>query len=238
MNDKTTKPNEEEESKENAPAPTGGPEAEQLQQGLEKLQQEVDKLGQELENARKEKDEVFSRLQRVYADYANFQKRVPKNIADTVAYEKERFIRSFLPVLDNFDRTLREARSAQNLEAVIQGVEIIRDQMLTILKSYGVEPIESVNEKFDPARHEAMVRRSEPQKEDNVVLEEFQKGYILNGRVIRPSRVAINKVQAPAQTVPAQAPDPQQQTPPSEGPAAESGTEATGAASEGERSTE
>src|SRR5512146_3344898 len=104
----------------------------------------------------KDKDELVDRLQRVYADYANFQKRVPKNIADTVAYEQERFIRSFLPVLDNLDRTLREARAAQNVEAVIRGVEIICDQMLTILKSHGVEPIESLHEKFDPARHEAM----------------------------------------------------------------------------------
>jgi molecular chaperone GrpE len=137
---------------------------------------------------------LVDRLQRVYADYANFQKRVPKNIAETVAYEKERFIRSFLPILDNFDRTLREARSAQNIEAVIRGVEIIRDQMLTILKSHGVEPIDALNEKFDPARHEAMLRRSEPDKEDDIVLEEFQKGYALNGKVLRPSRVAINKI--------------------------------------------
>lgn len=180
MDKQTTKPTEEEQPKENESAATSEAQAEQLRQ--------------DLENARKEKEEVFSRLQRVYADYANFQKRAPKNIADTVAYEKERFIGSFLPILDNFDRTLREARAAQNVEAVVQGVEIIRDQMLTILKSHGVEPIDSLHEKFDPARHEAMIRRSEPDKEDDVVLEEFQKGYALNGRVIRPSRVAINKV--------------------------------------------
>jgi len=192
MSERTTKPKEEEKPKENAPA-------EARDEGPEKLPQELERLDQELEKARKEKDEVSDRLQRVYADYANFQKRVPKNIADTVAYEKERFIRTFLPILDNFDRTLREVRSAQNLDAVIRGVEIIRDQMLAILKSHGVEPIESMSEKFDPERHEAMLRRSEPDKENDIVLEEFQKGYALNGRVLRPSRVAINKIQPPAQ---------------------------------------
>jgi molecular chaperone GrpE len=183
MDEKTTKPNEEQErsQSESAAAPTG----------------ELEKLRQDLESVRKAKDEVSDRLQRVYADYANFQKRAPKNIADSVAYEKERFIRSFLPVLDNFDRTLREARTAQNAEAVIKGVQIIHDQMLAILKSHGVEPMETVNEKFDPERHEAMLRRSEPDQENDVVLEEFQKGYTLSGRVLRPSRVAINKVQAP-----------------------------------------
>jgi molecular chaperone GrpE len=214
MNEKTTKPNEEEEQRENESA--------------EACDKEGEKLRQELESVRKEKDEVFSRLQRVYADYANFQKRAPKNIADTVAYEKERFIRSFLPVLDNFDRTLREARSAQNLDALIKGVEIIRDQMLMILKSHGVEPIESLNEKFDPERHEAMLRRSEPDKENDIVLEEFQKGYTLNGRILRPSRVAINKVPAGENR-----PEPQTKE-----EASNQGTEATEASSEQDSSTE
>jgi len=221
MSEKENKPQEQDEQKENESAPT--------------LDKEMEKLRQDLEELRKEKDEVFSRLQRVYADYANFQKRVPKNIADTVAYEKERFIRSFLPILDNFDRTLREARAAQNVEAVIKGVEIIRDQMLAILKSYGVEPIESLQEKFDPQRHEAMLRRSEPDKENDVVLEEFQKGYTLNGRVIRPSRVAINRVQELA-PVPATEPGPQAQPP--EEPASEQGTEVAEATSEGDRDPE
>jgi molecular chaperone GrpE len=208
MDDKTTKSKEEKEPKETEAAETSN--------------DEMAKLRQDLESLRKEKDEVFDRLQRVYADYANFQKRAPKNIADSVAYEKERFIRSFLPVLDNFDRTLREARTAQNVEAVIKGVQIIRDQMLAILKAHGVEPIETVNEKFDPERHEALLRRSEPDKEDDIVLEEFQKGYTLSGRVIRPSRVAINKVQA------------QPQVPPAEEQASPQGTEAPEAAPERE----
>jgi molecular chaperone GrpE len=216
MDEKRRKTNEEEE-----PKPSESAQA---------LDKEMEKLQQDFEALRKEKDELVDRLQRVYADYANFQKRVPKNIAETVAYEKERFIRSFLPILDNFDRTLREARAAQNVEAVIRGIEIIRDQMLTILKSHGVEPIGALNEKFDPARHEAMLRRSEADKEDEIVLEEFQKGYALNGKVLRPSRVAVNKIQAPA----AQAPKAQsrQPTPQTEEQAPEEGTEAAEAASE------
>jgi molecular chaperone GrpE len=200
--------------------------------------QEPEKLRQELESLRKEKDEVFGRLQRVYADYANFQKRAPKNIADTVEYEKERFLRSFLPILDNFDRTLREARSAQNVEAVIKGVAIIRDQMLTVLKSQGVEPMETLHEKFDPARHEAMLRRSEPDQEDDIVLEEFQKGYTLSGRIIRPSRVAINKIQASAEPAAGRAANSQQRTQPTEAQAPQQGTEAAEAPSEQDRSTE
>jgi molecular chaperone GrpE len=218
MDEKTKKTNEEEEPKPNESAKA--------------LDKDLEKLQQDFEAVRKEKDELVDRLQRVYADYANFQKRVPKNIADTVAYEKERFIRSFLPILDNFDRTLREAQSAQNVEAVTRGVEIIRDQMLAILKSHSVEPIHALNEKFDPARHEAMLRRSEPDKEDDVVLEEFQKGYTLNGRVLRPSRVAINKIGAPAKAAQAPEAQPRQPTPETEEQVPEQGTEAAEAASE------
>ena len=66
--------------------------------------------------------------------------------------------------------------------------------MINILKSEGVEQIKALGEKFDPALHEAMMQRSEPEREDNIVLEEFQKGYKLNGRVIRPSKVIVNRI--------------------------------------------
>jgi len=155
----------------------------------------LQQMRQELEGVRKEKDETFARLQRVYADYANFQKRVPKQISDAVAYERERLLKSLLPLLDNFERTLQTEGSTQNVEALLKGVEIIRDQMLGVLKTHGVEPIQAVGEKFDPERHEAMLRKNDPNKPDEIVLEEFQKGFKLEDRILRPSRVAVNKIQ-------------------------------------------
>lgn len=160
-------------------------------EGTDKLQQ----MQQELDGVCKEKDETFARLQRVYADFTNFQKRVPKQISDAVAYEKERLLKSLLPLLDNFERTLKAENSTQNVEALLKGVEIIRDQMLGILKTHGVEPIEAVGQKFDPERHEAMLRKNEPDKPDDTVLEEYQKGFKLEDRILRPSRVAVNKIQ-------------------------------------------
>lgn len=158
-------------------------------------QKPSDPREQELENLQKEKDELFAKLQRVYADYANFQKRVPKQISDAVAYEKERLLRSLLPVLDNFERTLKAEGTVQNVDALLKGVEIVRDQMLDVLKSHGVEPVCAVGEKFDPEKHEAVLRKCESNQTDNIVLEEYQTGYRLNDRTLRPSRVAVNKVQ-------------------------------------------
>jgi molecular chaperone GrpE len=147
-----------------------------------------------IESLQKEKDELFAKLQRVSADYANYQKRVPKQISDTIAYEKERIIKTLLPALDNFEHTLQNAHSAENVDVLIKGIRIIYDQFLDILKSHNVEQIDSLGEIFDPALHQAMRQNTDPEKGQDVVLEEFQKGYKLNGRVIRPSRVVVNKL--------------------------------------------
>ena len=147
-----------------------------------------------LESLRAEKDELFAKLQRVSADYANYQKRTPKQISDSIAYEKERIIKTLLPAMDNLEHTLQNAHSSENIDVLVKGIRIIYDQFLDILKSHNVEQIEALGDKFDPARHQAMTQQSDPEKEENTVLEEFQKGYRLNGRVIRPSKVIVNKL--------------------------------------------
>ena len=157
---------------------------------------EIEALQEELETVQKERDELLGKLQRVSADYANFQKRIPKQISDSVAYEKESIIRTLLPTLDNFEHTLQKSHSAETVDIVLEGVRIIYDQMTAALKTHGVEPIHAQDEMFDPARHEAMMRREEPEKENGIVLEEFQKGYRLNDRVIRPCKVVVNRLQA------------------------------------------
>lgn len=154
---------------------------------LEELRRQIDEL-------QSQKDELFEKLQRVSADYVNFQKRVPKQIADTIVYEKEKIIKTLLPALDNLDHTLQSSQAAENLDVLIEGIKITYDQMLDILKSHGVEQIKALGEKFDPALHEAMMQKNDTQQEQNVVLEEFQKGYKVNGRVIRPSKVIVNKL--------------------------------------------
>ena len=177
-----------------------GKEKPEHQDTVEPVTQQQD-LGAQLQQLQAEKDDTLAKLQRVSADYANFQKRVARQTADAIAYEKELIIKTLLPALDNFEHTLANAQAVENAEAFVKGVRIIYDQMLDILKSHGVEQIKALGEKFDPAQHQAMMQRAEPEAADDVVLEEFQKGYKLNGRVIRPSRVIVNKLtgEQPAQ---------------------------------------
>jgi len=151
-----------------------------------------DDLQEQFEALQAEKLELFEKLQRVSADYVNFQKRVPKQISDSLSYEKERILKSMLPLLDNFEHTINSDHSS-DINAVIKGVQIIYDQMLDTFKGHGVEQIVAREQAFDPSRHEAMMQRNEEDKENNLILEEFQKGYVLNGRVIRPSKVIVNK---------------------------------------------
>jgi len=160
----------------------------------ERKKGELEELRGTIESLQKEKDELFGKLQRVSADYANYQKRMPKQISDSIGYEKERIIKSLLPALDNFEHTLQNAHSAEDVDVLVKGIQIIYDQFIEIMKSHSVEQIKALGEPFDPAVHEAMTQRTDAEKEENVVLEEFQKGYTLNGRVIRPSKVIVNKL--------------------------------------------
>jgi len=164
------------------------------QKQIKSKKDQLQQLCDQIDELQKEKDQLFEKLQRVSADYVNFQKRTPKQIADAIAYEKERIIKTLLPVLDNFEHTLQSAHSAESTDVLVKGIQIIYDQMLDILKSHSTEPIKAVGEKFDPALHQAVTQQSEPQQQNNVVLEEFQTGYKLNGRVVRPSKVVVNKL--------------------------------------------
>jgi len=165
----------------------GGPKTEELQQQIEELNKQVESL-------QKEKDDIFAKLQRVAADYDNYQKRTTKQTADSIAYEKDKIIKAILPVMDDFERVLKHK---ENAEAVVKGIELVYEHVRGVLKSQGVEEIAADGEQFDPAHHQAITQGIDSEKEDGVVLEELQKGYKLNGRVIRASRVVVNKAGAP-----------------------------------------
>jgi len=166
-------------------------------QDAETLQKQLEELRRQAESLQKEKDDIFAKLQRVAADYDNYQKRSAKQITDNVAYEKDKIVKSLLPVLDNFEYILANTSCDAADETLLKSVKIIYDQMLDVLKGHGIEQIKSAGEPFNPAHHEAITHRSENTKEEGMVLEELQKGYKLNGRLIRASRVVVNKTPAP-----------------------------------------
>jgi len=162
------------------------------------LEKKVEELETQLEQLTNEKQELFEQLQRVSADYANFQKRTPRQIADSVAYEKKNVIRSLLPSIDNFEHALSHASTAtgeEALDTIIKGIQMVFDHMLDALKAHGVKRIDALGQPFDPNLHEAMMRQSNPDKDDNTVLEVYQAGYMMGEQILRPSKVIVNKIE-------------------------------------------
>lgn len=143
-----------------------------------------------------EKLELIEKLQRISADYANYQKRMPRQIAESVEYERKAIIRSLLPGLDNMSHALAGAENAEGQEAfdgIVKGVKMVFNHMLDGLKTHGVEKIEAEGAEFDPSKHEAMQMRAEEDKPDNTVLEVYMDGYMIGDQVLRPSKVIVNK---------------------------------------------
>lgn len=162
----------------------------------EHKKERLHKLHEQIEKLRAEKDELFAKLQRLSADYMNYQKRSAKQISESIAYEKEMIIKTLLPVLDNFEHTLSGAENMEDIGSLRKGVKIIYDQMLSILKSHGIEQIGSVGQKFDPSCHQAVMQETQADKEDGVILKELVKGYRFGEKVLRPGRVVVNKKKA------------------------------------------
>ena len=152
-----------------------------------------DKLHKQIDKLRAEKDEIFARLQRLSADYQNHQKRTAKQITESITYEKEVIIKSLLPVLDNLDHTIINIEKLPDSGEVLKGIKIIYDQFLAVLKNHGIEQIIAIGAKFDPECHQAVVQKTEPDKEDGAILEELRKGYRLGDKILRPSSVVVNK---------------------------------------------
>ncbi len=134
-------------------------------------------------------DEYFERLARTQADFENYRKRVRQEREELAAFAAERLVRGLLPILDNLERA-RDASDTADHAAWRQGVEITIRQFQDLLAKEGVEPIEAVGKPFDPRQHEAIMQ-AESESQEGTVLEEFQKGYRLGERVLRPSLVKV-----------------------------------------------
>lgn len=149
-------------------------------------------LQSQLSECQQKMEEYLNGWQRERADFANYKKDETKTREESRFYIKSKIVYEFLTVLDNFDLALKHMPEDLEDNNWVKGVSHIRQQLETILKGEGAEEIRCVGEKFDPALHEAL-EEIESEKESGVILEELQKGYKLDGRVIRPSKVKISK---------------------------------------------
>ena len=141
---------------------------------------------EQLQQALKEKEDQYLRLQ---AEYANFRRRTTKEKEELAAVVTQNILTDMLPLLDNFDRAM--AAESADLDAFKKGIEMIYGQFQDVLKKNGLELIQTEGATFDPNFHQAVMRVENPEMEDDQIAQELQKGYIVKGRVIRPSMVQV-----------------------------------------------
>lgn len=128
---------------------------------------------------------------RLQADFDNFRRRTRENDAKAADIYKAETLKSFLPVLDNFELALAHMKKDKSGEAYIQGFELLQKQLVKIMTDYGISEIEAAGQKFDPHFHEAVMMVESNDKEDETVLAVFQKGYMYKDTVLRPAKVQV-----------------------------------------------
>ena len=147
----------------------------------------------ELKKKAVERDTYLDQLLRTKAEFMNYQKRMVKESESTSQFAVQSLILDFLPELDNFDRALKLADSSKDIDKFVEGIKLIEEQLFKVLGKYGVEPIETVGKPFDPNLHEAVMEEENNEMPHHTIIDEFQRGFLLKERVIRPSKVKVSK---------------------------------------------
>lgn len=146
-------------------------------------------LKAQVESLKAALEEKDNRVKRLQADFENFRRRTSKEREELANVVTQDLLKSMLPILDNFDRAM--AAEQKDNESFQKGVEMIYTQLHETLKNAGLELIDTSGQKFDPNFHQAVMRVENPDLEDDTIAQELQKGYIVKGRVIRPSMVQV-----------------------------------------------
>ncbi|HRZ87323.1 MAG TPA: nucleotide exchange factor GrpE [bacterium] len=151
---------------------------------------------QKLEEKAKKADENYASYLRAVADLDNYRKRAQKDKEEILKYSNSDFIKGLLPILDNFDRALTTINDATDIAKIREGIDLIVGQFHKYLEQLGLARIPTVGEPFDPYKHQAVMHVETEEHPENVVVEELQKGYLLNDRLLRPSMVKVSKGKA------------------------------------------
>jgi len=157
----------------------------------EELVQEIESMQGELEQLRKDAEESRDHYLRVLADFDNFRKRQREEVTRRISVAREDLLLKLLPIVDNFGRALQSAEQQHSYESMVEGVSLTLRQILDLLSQEGVQPVEAVGQEFNPELHEAVMRVETDEYPEGTVIEELERGYTLDGRILRPSRVSV-----------------------------------------------
>jgi len=150
----------------------------------------INSLEEQISSLEEEKNNYYTKLQRLQADFVNYRNRTQRE-KDSIALEaKIELVNELLPVIDNFERALSSEGEESDLKT---GVEMIYKQLINNLKSQGLEKISTAGEEFHHKYHEAIMQVEDCEEESGIIVEEMQKGYLIEDKVIRPAMVKVAK---------------------------------------------
>jgi molecular chaperone GrpE len=183
------------EAREGLSKKTGEPQATAGESGAEVpgKAEKAEALMVKLQEAEKKAAENYDKYLRAIADLDNYRKRAAREKADAIQYGNENLLRDILPLVDGMDRALEQACDSDDFEAFKKGLKLLQGQLLCCLQKHGVEIIDTAGKDFDPYVHEAMMQVESAEHEDSQVVDEFERGYLLNGRLLRPAKVSVCK---------------------------------------------
>jgi len=174
-------------------AKTGGNDGETLDEN--DVSQPADALADlqaQLESKEEELKQTHDRLLRVSADFENYKKRSARETAEFRKYANQNLLKEMLPVVDNLELAIKSTDGQREIDKnLLEGLDITRREILKVLEKFHVSPVTAVGEPFDPEFHEAVMRQESDQYPENTVIGEFQKGYLIHDRLLRPAMVVV-----------------------------------------------
>jgi len=190
---------------------------EAIEQAEQQAEQIAD-LNAQLDALKAENSELKNQYLRKQADFENFRKRMQREKQESIKYANSNLLQDLVTIIDDFERAIRSSEESRDFESFHSGIKMIEHQFVNMLeRKYGLTRMESEGKEFDPQQHEAINMEESPEVEVQTVVEDYQKGYMLNDRVLRHAKVKV-AVPAPEQTDGSQsgeekgseAPEPQQ----------------------------
>ncbi len=173
--------------------PATSEEGSQLQKIVQELEAKLEAQEEELKKSKELAQENQDKYLRLYAEFENFRKRVQKEKEDLNRYAHEQVIKELLPILDNFERALSHAETAQDVKVLLEGIKMVEKQMVSTLENFGLKSFASLGEIFNPHMHEAMAHQDSEEHEPDTVMQEYRRGYTLHGKLVRPALVSVAK---------------------------------------------
>ena len=145
----------------------------------------------ELEKKANERDEYYDKYVRLSAEFDNARKRMEKDRIDFIKFANEAIIKELFPILDSFDSAIQNMEKVEKDKAILEGLKLLQGKFHKVLESNGLSVMSAAGEKFDPLKHEAVLRVHSDKHPEGTITEEVRNGYFLNGRMLRPAMVKV-----------------------------------------------